>query len=296
MNLSGVWVAVVSFFNEDFSLDLPAFKNHCQWLMDSGVDGLVPCGTTGEGPTLSSSERAQLVEAALSVTSNRPNKKVIVGCGSNNTATTQILLNQAAEMGAHAGLVVTPYYNKPTQAGLLAHYRTLADHSKIPIVLYNVPSRTGVNLAPETVHTLWQHPNIIGLKEATGNHSQWLSLTSPSIPSGKFLLAGDDDAYATLTALGASGIISASANVAPELFVRLHQHLSQENWAEAFKLQKQLMGLIQSFFSETNPGPIKYALSRLKKGKNRLRLPLVSVAPETEHKIAAQLKIWELIP
>lgn len=296
MNLSGVWVAVVSFFNEDFSLDVPGFKNHCQWLMDSGVDGLVPCGTTGEGPALTSAERIQLIETALSVAATCPNKKVIVGCGSNNTETTRTLLGQAAELGAHAGLVVTPYYNKPTQAGLLAHYRTLADHSKIPIILYNVPSRTGVNLSPETVHTLWQHPNIIGLKEATGNHSQWLSLTSAPIPSDKFLLAGDDDAFATLTALGASGIISASANVVPELFVRLHQHLTKGKWAEAFELQKQLVGLVQSFFSETNPGPIKYALSCLKRGRNRVRLPLVSVAPETEHKIAAQLKMWELIP
>lgn len=294
MKLTGVWVAVVSFFNKDFSLDLPRFRAHCEWLLDCGVEGLVPCGTTGEGPTLTSLEREQLINTSVEL-AEKKGKKVIAGCGGNNTATVKALIEAASHSGAHAALVVTPYYNKPSQAGLVAHYEHLADHSNIPIVLYNVPSRTGVNLLPETVIKLWQHPRLVGLKEASGNHSQWLALTSPALPENRYLLAGDDDAYATLFSLGASGIISASANVVPQLFVQLDKHLRANEWQAAWGLQKRLFPLIQSFFSETNPGPIKYFLSRMGKGLENLRLPLVAVNAETQKKIDFQLKAWELV-
>lgn len=295
MNFNGVWVATTSFFDEKGSLDEYSFEKHCDWLLESGVSGLVPCGTTGEGPTLAAEERKLLIQIATKL-SSKLNRGVIAGCGGNNTQTVLKLILEAKDSGANAALVVTPYYNRPTQEGLLAHYRFLADKSPIPLVLYNVPSRTGVNLLPETVAQLWQHPNIVALKEATGMHSQWLSFMSSPIPEGKAILAGDDDAFATLTALGATGIISASANVAPHLFVQLDALLKAKRFEEAFSLQKKLFPLIKSLFLETNPGPIKYALEQMGRGSNYLRLPLVPVQKETEKKIREQLVNLEPLP
>ena len=293
MKLDGVFVASVTFFLENGALDISSFEKHCKWLLESGVDGLVPCGTTGEGPTLSGDERRTLIQIC-SQAAAKSGKQVIAGCGANNTQTVLKMLIEAKEAGAHAALVVTPYYNKPTQEGLLAHYRFLANENVLPIILYNVPSRTGVNLLPETVAELWKLPGITGIKEASGNHAQWLSLAR-DLPAQKALLAGDDDAFATLSAMGASGIISASANIAPSLFVELNQLIRTGQWQKAFTLQKQLVPLIQAVFRETNPSPLKFALSLLKKGKNQLRLPLVPVKIETEQMIRNQLSALEIL-
>lgn len=293
MKLDGVWVASVTFFNQDQSLDLVSLKTHFDWLLDSGVEGLVPVGTTGEGSTLSAKERASVIRLACEVATKK-NKKVIAGCGGNSTSEVKTAIQEAHDCGAHAALVVTPYYNRPTQEGLTAHYLNLAEQSPIPLVLYNVPSRTGVNLLPETVHTLWKHPQILGLKEATGSHSQWLSLTFLGIPKDKYLLAGDDDAFATLFALGARGIISASANLIPDQFVKLYGLLAANQWEQAFSLQKKLFPLIRSLFAETNPSPLKYSLSVLGRGQNRLRLPLVPIQNETETLIKNQMEALEV--
>ncbi|NDC23204.1 MAG: 4-hydroxy-tetrahydrodipicolinate synthase, partial [Proteobacteria bacterium] len=239
-------------------------------------------------------ERKKLIEIATSC-GQKLNKLVIAGCGGNSTASVLQSILEARDSGASAALVVTPYYNKPTQEGLLAHYFFLADHTPIPIVLYNVPSRTGVNLLPDTVAQLWNHPQIIGLKEATGNHSQWLELTSQSFQPNRFLLAGDDDAYATLAALGATGIISATANIAPAVFVKMGQLLECGNFKEAFLLQKRLLPLVRAVFSETNPAPLKYALNRMGRGANCLRLPLVPVRPATQSILDQELKSLEMI-
>lgn len=288
MNFKGVWVATVSFFNSDFSIDLKSFENHCKWLLESGVDGLVPCGTTGEGPTLNSEDRRPLIEVSVRLAKQK-GKKVIAGCGGNNTQSVLKLIQDACNLNVDAVLVVTPYYNKPTQEGLIAHYRFLADRSPRPIILYNVPSRTGVNLLPETVRLLWEHGNIIGIKEATGMHSQWLSLAS-FLSTHKSLFAGDDDAFATLFSLGARGIISASANIVPSHFVRLYHLLEQGLSKEAHELQLSLLPLIKAVFSETNPCPLKYALSLMGRGENNLRLPLVPVQPKTEKLIKHEME------
>lgn len=288
MNLSGVWVATPSFFEKSGSLDLAAFQKHSEWLFESGVDGLVPCGTTGEGSSLSKLERKMQIETAAKV--SEPFKKsVLAGCGGNHTQSVLESIKEAAGAGASGALVVTPYYNRPTQAGLKAHYLELAEKSPIPLVLYNVPSRTGVNLLPETVKTLWEHTNIIGLKEATGNHGQWLSLASLGIPKDKFWLAGDDDAFVTLSALGARGIISASANVCPNAFVKIWQFIREKKWEQAFQGQIEVVPLIKSLFLETNPAPIKSALYQMNNLPPFLRLPLVSVNLETERAIKKEL-------
>ncbi|MFM8270387.1 MAG: 4-hydroxy-tetrahydrodipicolinate synthase [Pseudomonadota bacterium] len=294
MTFQGVWVATTSFFDQQGALDLAAFEKHCSWLLTSGVDGLVPCGTTGEGPTLNPSERKSLIETAVKLASKK-NKGVIAGCGGNNTESVLKLILEARDYGANAALVVTPYYNRPTQEGLIAHYEFLADSSPIPLILYNVPSRTGVNLLPETVSHLWQHSNIVALKEASGLHSQWLSLMASPLPKEKSVLAGDDDAFATLVSLGATGIISASANIVPSHFVKLAELLKSKHFEEALALQKKLLPLIKVLFSETNPAPIKYALEQMGRGLNKLRLPLVPIKKETEKKVLYQLKHLELI-
>lgn len=294
MKLHGVWVALVTFFNPDGSVDYENFQRHCEHLIELGVSGLVPCGTTGEGPTLSQEERKQLIKISVN-SSSKKKRPVLAGCGGNSTDSVLRNILEARDSGASAALVVTPYYNKPTQEGLIAHYFYLAEKSPIPLVLYNVPSRTGVNLLPETVLKLWSHPHIIGLKEATGNHSQWLAIASPHLPENRFLLAGDDDAYATLAALGATGIISATANIAPEFFLKMAQLIEQGQLQEAFKIQKRIVPLVRAVFSETNPAPLKYALHKTGRGGNQLRLPLVPVKSETARLLDNEMKSLEIL-
>jgi len=220
---------------------------------------------------------------------------VVAGCGGNDTSKVLELVHEAKELGSDAALVVTPYYNKPTQAGLLAHYRFLADRGGLPIVLYNVPGRTGVNLAVETAAQLLEHENIIGIKEASGQWGQWLGLSSAVNVAVKSLLAGDDDALAPIQSLGGAGIISASANAVPELFVAAYEAGRQGKWDEAFRLQKRLCPFVRALFLETNPAPLKYALEVLGHGEGHLRLPLVPVQPATETAVRAALNGLELL-
>jgi 4-hydroxy-tetrahydrodipicolinate synthase len=285
----GVYPAVVTFFDERGELALDSLEAHLENLALAGVHGFVPCGTTGESATLTATERAKVIAISVKV-AKKHGLKVIAGCGSNNTAAVKPLLDEAAELGADAALVVTPYYNKPTQAGLIAHYRALADHSRIPIILYNVPGRTSVSIAPETVAQLFQHPNICGIKEASGQYGNWLALASQLNLKEKCLLAGDDDAFAPIQALGGVGIISASANVAPREFVKLYTLMESGKWPEAFQLQAKLLPLVKSLFQETSPAPAKEALSMMSAFPKSLRLPLVPVGSATAEAVRKALK------
>jgi len=290
----GVYVATVTPFTKNFEVDFEAYEGHNEFLLQSGVHGLVPCGTTGEGPTLNREERNKIIASAVKAAKTH-SKKVIAGCGSNNTSIALQMIEEAAKSGAHAALVVTPYYNKPTQSGLIAHYKFLAEKSPLPIILYNVPGRTNVNISPETAYEIFQHPKIVGIKEASGNHAQWVALANKINLSEKSLLAGDDDAFATVFALGGVGIISATANVVPKKFVKLYELLKAGRAAEAFLLQTKLVPLIQTMFMETNPTPAKYALYAMKCMQNVVRLPLVPVSRDTEEKITAALKELEVL-
>ncbi len=289
MKLEGVLVATTSPFR-DGKLDLPALKAHLSYLSDSGVQGFVPCGTTGESPTLSREERRQLIEASLAEA--RPKGlSVVAGCGGNSTASVLELLKEAEEMGVDGTLVVTPYYNKPTPAGLLAHYETLADQAQKPLILYHVPGRTGVSMPLATVARLFAHPRIGGMKEASGQYSYWLGLAALAKESGKTIFAGDDDAYAAIQALGGRGIISACANAVPAAFVRLRDLMGKGDWEAAFDLQVRLSPLVRAFFSETSPGPLKFALKHFRGESGELRLPLVPVGDATQ---ALVLREWDL--
>ncbi len=294
MKIEGVHVALATPFRATGEFDSAAFDKLLDYVIGAGVHGLVPCGTTGEGPALNREERRLLIKRCVEAASKK-NLKVTAGCGTNFTATTVESVNEAADLGAHAALVVSPYYNKPTPEGLYKHFTEVADRGRLPVVLYNVPGRTGVNLSPELVAKLFQHPKIVAIKEASGQFGQWLALAHGCDLSTKSLLAGDDDGFAPILALGGTGIISASANVAPAHFVALFEAFRKGDSASAWGIQKKLLPFVKAMFAESNPAPVKYALSRMGISEDSLRLPLVSVRPETRSLIEAALRGLELL-
>lgn len=285
MLIKGVFVATVTPFEaKTGEVDYVAYRNHLKWLSQNEVHGFVPCGTTGEGPCLTADERKLLIQISCEEAKAK-NLKVIAGCGSNSTAAALKMIHEAKEIGADAALVVTPYYNKPTQEGLIAHYQFLADRSLLPIILYHVPGRTNVSFHISTLQTLFKHPNIIGIKEASGQHGFWMDMSQSLDWNSKSILAGDDDAFALIQQLGGKGIISATANVDPKSFVKIFNHAEAKEWDKAFSVQKRILPLIQAMFAETNPAPAKEALSLLNRMQNTVRLPLVPVRTQTKSNI-----------
>lgn len=298
MKMQGVHVANVSFFKASGELDLDALDKHLHFLATSGVHGFVPCGTTGEGATLRHDEWVAVVQRAVAVAKGK-GIQVTAGCGSNSTSVVAEMMQEAKRLGADAALVVTPYYNKPTQSGLLAHYTHLANAAKnggLPIVLYNVPGRTAVSLSAATIKALWALPEIIAIKEASASYALWEELSCELDLQKKALLAGDDDAYAIVMGFGGSGIISASANVAPRAFVAIHDLFAEGNWRRAFELQAQLLPLVKAMFLETNPAPAKCALSILHDQPETLRLPLVPVCEASRKIIGEAVSGLEQMP
>lgn len=294
MRLEGVFVANVTPFSADGKLDLNRLHTHLEWLAQSGVQGFVPCATTGETSVLNSEERSYIIQLSVEI-AHRYEIKVIAGCGSNCTETALHQLELAAELGCHSGLIVTPYYNKPTLQGVRAHFEYLAEKSPIPIVLYNIPSRTNIAIPWGLALELLSHPKIIGIKESSGNHAQFLSLACRMPLQEKALLAGDDDAFATILALGGSGIISASANVLPREFVQIYQSAKEGNLKAAFEKQKRIHAFIEALFLETNPAPIKFVLACMGRVEGKLRLPLLEVSDNTANRIRMLLKEFELV-
>jgi 4-hydroxy-tetrahydrodipicolinate synthase len=294
VKLEGVYVALATPFQANGDLDSASLDKLIAYVIDAGVHGLVPCGTTGESPALSREEKRQVI--ALSVKAAAAKKlKVIAGCGTNCTRTTLEAMHEAADLGADGALIVSPYYNKPTPEGLLRHFTEAADKGRLPVVLYNVPGRTGVNLTPDLVQKLFQHPNIVAIKEASGQFGQWLAIAESCDLAAKSLLAGDDDSFAPVLALGGSGIISASANVAPAQFVAMYDAFRSGDAAGAWSIQKRLSPLVKALFAESNPGPVKHALSRLGLGEDALRLPLVPVREATRAALASAMKGLEIL-
>lgn len=292
MSAQGVYVAALTPFTEKGDLDLLAFQSHVAFLLSEKVHGLVPCGTTGESPTLKPAERTSLVKACVELTRGT-SVQTMVGCGGNDTSAVLDLIQEAEGLGAASTLVVTPYYNRPTQSGLIAHYAALADKARQPLFLYHVPGRTQVSFSLDTLKVLFQHPNVAGIKEASGQYSFWTGLAEVAREAKKVVLAGDDDAFAVIQSLGGRGIISACANLVPGAFVRLYNAMEEGNWDKAFKLQQALVPLVRALFSETSPAPLKYAFSRKGAMSNRLRLPLVPVSTVTEALVEKALIAFE---
>jgi 4-hydroxy-tetrahydrodipicolinate synthase len=280
----GLTVAMVTPFREG-RVDWEAADRLLDHLLRGGVDGVVPVGSTGEGPTVTLEERRDLFRLARRRCGNRA--FVLAGTGTNDTASTIELTRAAKEDGADGALVVTPYYNKPTPAGLYAHFRRVAEEGGLPVCLYNVPGRTGVSLAPETAKRLSEVPGIVALKEASASLDQVSEICRETPLT---VLSGDDTLTLPMMAVGARGVISVIGNVAPAPLKALVLAFEQGRADEALRLQRALFPLGRVLFIESNPGPVKHALARMGLVREELRLPLVSVAPESAAKIDAVLE------
>lgn len=280
--INGVYTALITPFLEDLSIDYEGFKKNIRFQIQSKVDGIVVLGTTGESPAITPVEQSKLISAA--VEEAKGNIAVWVGTGSPSTEETVKKTLQAKDLGADGALVVTPYYNRPTQEGLYAHFKTVADQSKFPIMLYSIAGRTGVNLAPDTVCRLMEIPEIIAIKEASGNMSQIMEVIHRSRP-GFSVLAGDDALTLPVVAAGGTGIVSVLSNLIPEEIVSLCQAALAGDFNTAKEWQTKLFPLFQTAFIESNPSPIKAMMNEFKMAAGSVRLPLVPVTPRNHQEI-----------
>ena len=283
---TGVGTALVTPFTRDGALDEGAVRRLARRQLDGGVRFLVPCGTTGESPTLTHEEHLRVVELVLEEARGRA--PVLAGAGGYNTDEVSHLARELEDLGVQGILSVTPYYNKPTQDGLVRHYETVASHTTLPIVLYNVPGRTGCNIEPRTVARLAAVPNIVGVKEASGNMTQMCEVLR-LVPDDFIVLSGDDALTLPLMAVGGRGIISVASNVAPVEMVRMVEAAERGDFAAARAAHHTLMRLMMVNFVESNPTPVKAAMAMLGLLEETYRLPMV---PPTE---ASRTKIAEVL-
>ncbi|MEM7302825.1 MAG: 4-hydroxy-tetrahydrodipicolinate synthase [Pseudomonadota bacterium] len=279
--------ALVTPFGEDGSLDDDAFNAFVDWQITEGTNGLVPVGTTGESPTLSHDEHKHVVEQCIKAAAGRV--PVMAGAGSNNTAEAIDLAQHAEKAGADAVLVVTPYYNKPNQRGLKAHFSSIAKAIDIPIYIYNIPPRSIIDMSVETMAELNnEHDNIVGLKDATADLAR-VSLQRASCGTDFIQLSGEDGTALGFNAHGGVGCISVTSNVAPALCAEFQAKCADGDYADALLLQDRLMPLHKALFLEPSPGGAKYALSLLGKANNVLREPLVAVSDEAQSAIRSAM-------
>lgn len=290
--IKGAIVAIVTPF-KDGEIDEKAYRELIDWHIKSGTHAIVPVGTTGESATLSHDEHKRVIEICIDQVKGRV--PVIAGAGSNNTEESLDLARFAKKAGADAILMVTPYYNKPTQEGLYQHYKTVAEEVKIPIILYNVPGRTSVNLLPSTVARLSKLKYIVGIKEASGNLKQVSEVIKLCGP--KFIvLSGDDPTSFATMALGGRGVISVTSNVMPKEMARMMDACLAGEWEKAKKLHYKLFDMFNALFIETNPVPAKQALYLMGKIESpEVRLPLASMQEENVEKLKAVLAQYKLI-
>jgi len=272
---------------KDGAFDEDAFRSLIDWHVEQGTNGLVPCGTTGESPTLDHAEHRRVVEVCIDAAAGRI--PVIAGTGSNSTAEAIDLTRHAKQAGADAALVVTPYYNKPTQEGLYQHFKAVQDATDIPILVYNVPPRSAVDMTVETMGRLARLPNIVGVKDATQDLTRPI-MTRLAIGPDFCQLSGEDGTVLPFLAAGGHGCISVTANVAPALCVEVHRAWRDGNVAKAAALNDRLMPLHKALFCETSPSPVKYAASLLGKCSPEMRLPLVEIS-ETSKDIVKRAMI-----
>jgi 4-hydroxy-tetrahydrodipicolinate synthase len=273
-------------------LDLVALKKLVDWHIAEGSHGIVPVGTTGESPTLSHAEHQRVIEEVVAAVAGRV--PVIAGAGSNNTVEGISLIRHAEKVGATAALVVTPYYNKPTQAGLIAHYTALHDCCTLPIVIYNIPGRSVIDMTPDTMGTLARLPRIIGVKDATGKIER-VSMQRASCGADFIQLSGEDATALGFNAHGGVGCISVTANVAPRLCAEFQEATLRGDYAKALEYQDRLMPLHEAIFIEPGLVGAKYALSVLGLCSEEVRLPLVGLTDGTKAKIKAAMKHAGLI-
>ena len=289
---SGSITALVTPFNQDGSLDEDSFVKHINWQIENGTNGLVPVGATGESTTLSHDEHKRVVELCVEVVKKRV--PVIAGAGSNNTEEAIDFLEHASSVGADAGLIVTPYYNKPTQEGMYQHFKVLNDVSNIPLLIYNIPGRCIVDMSIETMTRLSKLKNIVGVKDATADLSR-TSLQRHAIGKDFIQLSGEDMTALALMAHGGHGCISVTSNVAPKLCADFQKACLMKDYDNALELQDKLTPLHKALFIETSPGPVKYALSLLGFCNDVVRLPLVNISSDTKRAVKEAMEFAGLI-
>ncbi len=283
--LKGCGTALVTPFRADGALDEAALRRLLRFQVQEGIDFLVPCGTTGESPTLTQEEHLRVVQIALEEA--RAGKRpvpVFAGAGGNNTAKIAALIRELEAMGVDGILSVSPYYNKPTQEGIYQHYRALGEATRLPIIIYNVPGRTGSNIEPATVARLAGLANIVGVKEASGNITQMAEVIH-AVPEGFAVLSGDDAVTVPLMALGGRGVISVASNEVPAEMARLAAFCLAGDFAAARQLNRRLLPLMQANFIESNPIPVKAAMAMMGLIEERYRLPLVPMKPDNRAKL-----------
>lgn len=283
---SGSIPALVTPFR-DGAFDAPAFARLVDWQIKEGTSALVPCGTTGESPTLGFDEHYQVIDTCLEAAAGRV--PVIAGCGSNDTATAIRHMRHAQAAGAAAALVVAPYYNKPTQAGMLAHFAALADACDLPIVVYNVPGRTVADISAETMCRLAEMPTVVAIKDASGDLAR-VTVHRAGAGTNFCQLSGNDDLWLPHAVMGGAGCISVTANVAPRLCADFAAACAADEWTRARVLHDRLFALHQAMFSDASPAPVKYALSRVHDWFSpEVRLPIIPASEASRAAVDAAL-------
>jgi 4-hydroxy-tetrahydrodipicolinate synthase len=285
--LSGSLVAIVTPMLADGALDLPRLKSLIDWHVAEGTDGIVIVGTTGESPTVDVAEHCKLIESAVQFAAGRV--PVVAGTGGNSTREAIELTKFAHQAGASYALSVVPYYNKPTQEGLYRHFKAIAESAPIPVILYNVPSRTVADLQNDTAIRLAQVPNVVGIKEATSSIDRVTDLMK-RVRKGFLVFSGDDATALSYILLGAHGVISVTANVAPRLMHELCVAARSGKAAEAIAINNRLLGLHKNLFLESNPIPVKWALHRMGRIAEGIRLPLTPFTAPYHETLAASLR------
>ena len=291
LTLRGSMVAIVTPFRDD-AIDEPAFKRLVELHVGAGTSAIVPCGTTGESATLSYEEHGRVIE--LAVEAARGRLAVIAGTGSNNTREAIRLTQHAKDVGADGALLISPYYNRPTQRGLYLHFKAVAESVELPLVLYNIAARTAVNIEPETFAQLAELPNIVGVKESSGSLEQMSRILQ--VTQGKLaLLCGDDALTLPVLAIGGTGVISVVANLVPQDVAAMVQAFHAGRQDEARRWHERLLPLTRALFLETNPIPVKTAMGMLGLIRPELRLPLCAMSEGNQQKLEQALKDYGLL-
>ncbi|MEO8071445.1 MAG: 4-hydroxy-tetrahydrodipicolinate synthase [Acidobacteriota bacterium] len=287
LSFTGVGTALVTPFTRSGALDEAAVRRLAERQAAAGMHFLVPCGTTGEAPTLSDDERRRVVEIVAEAVEGRA--MVLAGAGGYDTRHVIQSIGQLETAGANGILSVTPYYNKPTQEGLYQHYRAISDSTRLPIIVYNVPGRTGCNIEPVTLARLAKLSNIVGVKEASGNMQQMVEICR-LLPSDFIVLSGDDALTLPLMAIGGRGVISVASNEAPSEMVQMVEAAERGDFSTARVWHEKLLALMQVNFVESSPGPVKFAMAAMGLCEAAYRLPMVSPRPQSQEQILAVLR------
>lgn len=292
MEIKGLFTAIITPFDEKGRVDEEGLRRNIEFQLENGVDGVVPVGTTGESATLSEEEHKRVVEITIDQVNGRA--LVLAGTGSNSTVEAIDYTRHAEDAGADAALMISPYYNKPTQEGIYQHYKKVAETVDIPIILYTVPGRTMVNIEPETTKRLSEIPNIVGIKDASGNLNQ---ISKEILLCGEdfVVLSGDDSLNLPIISLGGKGAISVVSNIAPKEMGDLVREALNGNFSNARKLHYRLYPLSKVLFIETNPAPVKAAMNMMGLAAGNPRLPLVPVRKDSEEKIRRILEELKLL-